>query len=108
MTVAKYCHRCAAIVDPEHKHKVKDRRPSPRKKGFNAKWERTRRAFLTMFPICQWHEGCMKPALHVHHLDGLGPDGPRGHDWGNLQGLCHPHHSTITAQEQPGGWNVRA
>jgi 5-methylcytosine-specific restriction protein A len=42
----------------------------------------------------------------VHHLDGLGPTGPLGHKWVNLQALCQTHHSQITAREQPGGWNA--
>jgi 5-methylcytosine-specific restriction protein A len=82
------------------------RRPTARQRGYNAQWERTRRDYLTTFPICQWHEGCLSPAVDVHHIDGQGPKGERGHDWSNLMGLCHPHHSKVTATEQAGGWNA--
>jgi len=44
-------------------------------------------------------------ATDVDHIDGLGPNGPRGHDWSNLRALCHSHHSQRTARDQPGGWH---
>lgn len=44
-------------------------------------------------------------AEDVHHRDGLGPDGPRGHKWDNLQALTHNHHATVTARQQPAGFN---
>lgn len=46
-------------------------------------------------------------ATEVHHRDGLGPLGSRGHDFDNLQALTHACHSRITAINQPGGWNQR-
>jgi 5-methylcytosine-specific restriction protein A len=82
------------------------RRPNARQRGYDSAWRATRASFLRAFPICQWHEGCIAPATDVHHLDGQGPKGPQGHDWANLQGLCHAHHSRITATEQPGGFNA--
>ena len=72
-------------------------RPSASERGYDRKWARTRRAYLKRFPHCQ-ATGCTEPAVDVHHLDGEGPKGPRGHDWTNLQGLCHSHHSRITMQ----------
>lgn len=104
----KYCHRCGGVQDPSHTHRVKDTRPSARARGYDHRWQQTRQRYLAMFPQCQWHKGCISPATQVHHLDGEGPKGQRGHDFGNLQGLCAKHHSQTTAQEQPGGWNVRA
>ena len=80
------------------------RRPNARQRGYDQKWNRTRRAYLAAFPICQWHEGCINPATDVHHLDGKGPRAAKGHDWMNLQALCHQHHSITTAREQPGGF----
>ena len=108
MAVMRYCHRCKGVVEQGHKHRVKDRRPSARARGYDAKWQQTRADYLRYFPLCQWHEGCLCEATQVHHLDGQGPKGPRGHDWGNLSGLCAAHHSQITAQEQPGGFNSRS
>lgn len=82
------------------------RRPTARQRGYNAQWERTRRAYLAAFPICQDPDGCLAPAIDVDHIDGQGPLGERGHDWANLRGLCHPHHSKRTALDQPGGWHA--
>ena len=103
---SRFCHRCGTVQPQGHKHRVKDTRPSARQRGYDAQWERTREAYLTAFPICQHHEGCIEPATQAHHLDGKGPKGERGHDWSNLQGLCAQHHSQTTATEQPGGFNA--
>ena len=106
MAVLKYCARCGGLVNQSHKHRKKDGRPSARRRGYDAKWEQTRRDFLGAFPACQWPEGCLTPASQVHHLDGEGPMGVRGHDFGNLQSLCASHHAQITAKEKPSGWNA--
>lgn len=83
------------------------RRPSPRAQGYDAAWERTRAQYV------KWMGGpdagcehCGKPAgpsPHVHHVDGLGPSGPHGHDFSNLELLCAPCHSRITARETGAG-----
>lgn len=79
-----------------------DNRPSSSQRGYDAKWRKTRKAYLTAHPYC---ETCGEPATDVHHLDGCGPLGPFGHDHRNLQALCHFCHSQETAVAQPGGWN---
>ena len=56
---------------------------------------------LKAMPTCR----CGQPATDVHHLDGQGPTGPRGHDYTNLVAMCHACHSKVTATEQQGGWN---
>lgn len=76
-------------------------RPNPAQRGYDAKWKRTRQRTLRTRPACEWPEGCDQPAVDVHHIDGLGPKGPRGHDQGNLQPLCHSHHSQITQAAKP-------
>jgi len=68
-------------------------------------WRQVRQHYLEQHPICQWHEGCLAPAVHVHHIDG-DPLGPNGLDPLNLEGLCQPHHSRKTAKQQPGGWHA--
>ena len=80
------------------------RRPSARKRGYDQRWEQTSSDYLAAHRFCEDEEGCIEPATEVHHLDGLGPLGPDGHDWNNLQALCHRHHSKRTARDQPGGW----
>jgi len=81
------------------------RRPSSVERGYDATWRATRAAYLKAYPQCQDPQGCIKPATDVDHIDGQGPRGPRGHDWANLRGLCHSHHSQRTARDQPGGWS---
>jgi 5-methylcytosine-specific restriction protein A len=105
--VKRYCHRCKAVVPKDHRHRAPDPRPSASQRGYDHRWHTTRTQFLNAFPICQWHEGCIEPATDVHHLDGKGPLGEQGHDFGNLQALCHAHHSQLTAADHPAGWNRR-
>lgn len=81
------------------------RRPSAVERGYGAKWRKTRAAFLRDHPICEDAEGCIAAATDVDHIDGLGPNGPNGHDPANLRALCHSHHSQRTARDQPGGWH---
>jgi 5-methylcytosine-specific restriction protein A len=91
-------HRLAA-------RKRSDRsRPSSSQRGYDAKWRRTRAAFLRAHPICEDPSGCIERATDVDHIDGLGPNGPRGHDPTNLKALCHPHHSQKTYRSEGGGF----
>ena len=104
------CPRLATDTRCEEHRKAKrrredKRRPSSRQRGYDAQWERTRDEYRRRYPHCE-EPGCHEAATDVHHLDGLGPLGPRGHDWSNLVSLCHAHHSRITATEQPGGFHV--
>ncbi|MFJ9027576.1 HNH endonuclease signature motif containing protein [Streptomyces sp. NPDC102274] len=105
LTVTGRCTACLA--------KASRRRPSPTAKGYNTRWQRTRRAYLQAHPYCECDDCVAQPVLlrpiatEVNHLDGLGPLGPRGHDWTNLQAMTKAHHSRHTAREQPGGWNDR-
>ena len=70
------------------------RRTSPASRGYGRRWERTRNRVLRHHPDCAL---CGDPATQVHHLDGLGPLAPDGHNPINLQALCHSCHSRITA-----------
>lgn len=98
--IRKHCHRCGTTVEQGHKHRAPDTRPSPRTRGYDAQHERDRADYLRMFPICQWHEGCITPATELDHIDG----DPFNRDWGNYRGYCKSHHSQRTAQDQPGGF----
>lgn len=60
------------------------------------RWRRLSSRILTQRPTCE-HAGCQRPATEVHHVDGLGPAGPRGYDPTNLLALCTPHHAATTA-----------
>lgn len=100
---------CPALTEgrfcPDHRQAPPDKRPSAHRRGYDAQWRKTRAQFLKTHPTCQDASGCLKPATDVDHIDGLGPNGPRGYDWSNLRSLCHSHHSQRTARDQPGGWN---
>jgi 5-methylcytosine-specific restriction protein A len=78
------------------------RRPNATARGYDRRWRRTRRRYLASHPTCEDKSGCGAKATDVHHLDGLGPTGPHGHDPANLQALCHPHHSALTVRDQGG------
>ena len=82
---------------PEHRagHAARRarRRPPSSARGYDAAWRRTRAAILRARPAC---ERCGAPATDVHHVDGQGPRGPRGHDPANLEALCAPCHSRET------------
>lgn len=103
-------HGCG--VRPRNGPLCKDHKPrAPRattahQRGYDRRWRATSAAYRTAHPRCQ-HPGCHQPATEVDHIDGLGPNGPRGHDWTNLRGLCKPHHSQRTARDQPGGWYAK-
>lgn len=81
--------------------------------GYDTRWQRTRRAYLMDHPLCECDEceampaPLRPPATEVDHIDGLGPLGPRGHDWSNLRAMTKAHHSRATALAQPGGWADR-
>ena len=66
--------------------------------GYGARWRRTRNAYIAEFPDCERCAaiGRRVPGLDVHHRDGLGPTGPRGYDWTNLETLCRSCHRRET------------
>lgn len=66
-------------------------------KPYNAAWRRKSAAIRKARPTC---ERChVAPSTHVHHKDGLGPDGPRGLEDSNLEALCTSCHSRETARD---------
>lgn len=95
------------------KAEAQAKRRSASRKGYDSAWTRTRRAYLRAHPWCECAECDALPmplrpaATEVDHIDGLGPLGPRGHDWDNLRSMTKAHHSRETARNQPGGWNDR-
>lgn len=94
LTEAGKCKGCRTQAEAK--------RGSAAERGYGARWRRTKARQLRVHPLCA---DCNARATDVHHLDGLGPKGPRGHDPSNLLSLCHSCHSKRTAAEQPGGFN---
>ena len=58
-------------------------------------WERTRRAYLNEYPLCEYPL-CKAIADDVDHIVELS-DGGDPLDWANLQALCVVHHAAKTA-----------
>lgn len=96
----RYCESCAAQI-ANRRQRSERQRGSAAARGYGHRWRRTRARFLAAHPVCAI-DGCSELATDAHHLDGLGPLGPDGHNEANLQALCHSHHSAITA----GGMNA--
>ena len=73
-------------------------RPSAAKRGYGSKWQRTRAAKLAQDPMCEdcAAAGLTTAANEVDHIDGMGPNGERGHDLDNLRSLCKPCHARKT------------
>lgn len=106
MALRKYCYRCGGVVDPEHVHRTPRSRTTPNDKAIagigpiGRAWRRERAAYLRLHPICEWKDGCLTEASHVHHIDGKGPTGERGLDHSNFMALCPSHHGQIEASRQ--------
>jgi 5-methylcytosine-specific restriction protein A len=77
------------------------RRPNANQRGYDKRWRTTRAGYLAANPRCVV---CDQPATDVDHIDGMGPSSPRGHDWSNLQAMCHACHTRKTNILDGGGW----
>ena len=95
MSSSRLCPEHAAARASNNRQKER-RRGSAWERGYDTAWRRTRAQFLYEHPNC---EVCGELATDVHHIDGKGPKGERGHDHSNLQALCHSHHSQVTASD---------
>ena len=80
----------------EHRPKRRDaKRPSPRTRGYDHRWDKFSKAYRARHPVCIH---CGAPSEHVDHLDNQGPLGPRGYDESNLAAVCRSCHSKLTAE----------
>lgn len=96
LTASTRCEGCSKA-----KRRASDRRrPGARERGYTKQHERDRDKFFSIYPLCQWHEGCIERATDLDHIDG----NPFNRSWSNYRGLCGKHHKMRTAQDQPGGW----
>jgi 5-methylcytosine-specific restriction enzyme A len=64
----------------------------------SAAWERWRREWLRLHPLCEdcEAEGRVEPAVDLHHTQGRRLGGPL--ITGAVKGLCKPHHGRRTAR----------
>lgn len=63
---------------------------------YDYQWKLFRKRYLRAFPICAV-VGCGKPAKHVDHIETVRGSPKRRLDPTNVEGLCHNHHSILTA-----------
>jgi hypothetical protein len=63
---------------------------------YDHQWQQLRKRYLRAFPMCQV-KGCDKKAQHVDHILTVRAAPHRRLDITNLEGLCHQHHSVLTA-----------
>lgn len=59
-------------------------------------WQQFRKRYLRAFPVCAV-KGCGKKAVHVDHILTVRAAPHRRLDPTNVEGLCHSHHSILTA-----------
>lgn len=100
---------------PDHAKAAEERRGSSYERGYDVEWIRTRNRYLKHLRAqdpdglarceeCGRSELELEHPLEVDHIDGLGPLGPRGHDFENLQALCrHDHQRKTAIQTNTGG-----
>lgn len=86
----KRCGRCEAEYRRE--------RGTATARGYDKEWRDLRARFLQQHPMCSV-SGCQERAIDVDHVVPLRQGGARL-DVGNLQVLCHRHHSKKTRAEQ--------
>jgi len=62
------------------------------------RWRNFRRAYLRRYPLCVEceREGRTEPAVDVDHIVPLRAAPALAFSDGNMQGLCHGHHSRKT------------
>ena len=106
------CPTCTALVDIKdrycaiHKPSQVDTRPSAYQRGYDHKWQRASKRFLSEHPFC---EECLKQgkitlATDVDHKKPHKGNKALFWDMKNWQSLCHSCHSKKTAKEDNGGW----
>lgn len=78
------------------------RRPSARRRGYDAEWQRVRAEHLRAEPTCR---ACGARAGIVDHVVPIAEGGARGH--GNLQSLCRSCHGRKTARDRRVGFAAR-
>jgi 5-methylcytosine-specific restriction enzyme A len=116
------CAQCQQPVPPGGRcpcqHRRRRRRPSHQPHSTPA-WVATSQAHLATHRDCECpgcpaclatlddRRACARPSEHTDHVDGLGPDGPRGYDVDNFQALCHSCHSSKTVRHDGGFGRAR-
>ena len=103
---------CKILVDikerycKEHQQTKTDFRPSAYQRGYDHKWQKARKRYLSEHPFCAecLKQGKYTLATDVDHI--IAHKGSKILFWSenNWQSLCHSCHSKKTAKEDNGGW----
>lgn len=96
LTRERYCPTHASQVSAQY-----DRdRGDDRQFYSTARWRKLRRMKLRRNPMCEVHpDGTAAVAVEVHHVIERKQRPDLAFDFENLQSLCKPCHSRITARE---------
>lgn len=81
-------------------------RISPRRHGYDTRWDKARAGFLANHPWCAWcaAEGRKVKAEHVHHSTPHGGDRRIFWDASKWMPLCVPHHNRDAQQIETRGY----
>lgn len=84
-------------------------RPSPRRRGYDSRWDRARAAFLVAHPHCVTcaQAGRVTPARHVHHSTPHRGDMTIFWDRSRWVPLCEEHHNRDAQQVERRGYANR-
>jgi 5-methylcytosine-specific restriction protein A len=71
-----------------------DRRASSSARGYDAAWQKVRRAFLAEHPLCERCTAASRTAAatQVHHRQTIADRPDLRLNWSNLEALCEPCH----------------
>lgn len=106
LTTSTYCSGCQVIQDAKWQayRQEQDRRPSPRKRGYDTAWEKARSWQLKRFPLCQdcQDQGIIGPANVVHHIESVEDRPDLRLDPENLRSLCFSCHEIFHGRQSAG------
>ncbi len=81
----------------KHARSTDQARGTATERGYDKAWAAFRAAHIRgSCEQCGVNRADTEWPLELHHLDGLGPKGPRGRDPENLETLCKPCHTAAT------------
>ncbi|QEX18510.1 HNH endonuclease [Hypericibacter terrae] len=90
-----------ARTEAQRKADYDQRRGTARKRGYDSRWDKARKAYLAKHPLCVKHEakGETVAAIIVDHIIPHRGDKALFWDSDNWQPLCKPCHDAKTATE---------
>lgn len=107
----RYCEKHKRIQEERIKQRKKEyekKRKSARERGYDSRWQKARKIFLSKNPLCVscMKEGRITPATVVDHIIPHKGDYELFWDESNWQALCKKCHDRKTAIEDGGFGNI--